>query len=168
MTAAGQINAGSRLTAAMVRGVAPLSAYKNASEAGTNVTTLHSDNALFIPLLADAVYDFELVLGYEGGSLGSSDLKIGWALPGGATMGYTAYGNTTSGNATDGPWYTASSTPAFGTNGTSTPIGLVASGTIVTSSAAGTMQLRWAKNSTSVSTLTTVLAGSVLLAWQVQ
>ena len=142
--------------------------YKGGSQSSPNSTTLANDTALFIPLLANAVYDFELLLGYNGGTLGSSDLKIGWSVPSGTTMGYTAYGNTTSGAATDAPWYTQSATPAFGTNGTSTPIGLVLSGTVATAGTAGNLQLQWAKNSTSVATVTTVLAGSVLLAWQVQ
>jgi hypothetical protein len=152
----------------MAQGVAPLSAYKGSNQSSANSTTLAGDNALFLALQANAVYSFIAVLGYNGGTQGSSDLKLGWSLPSGASMGYSLYGNTTSGSATDGPWYTASSTPALGTNGTGTNLGGVAQGTVATGSTAGTMQLTWAKNSTSDSTLTTVLAASILLAWQVQ
>lgn len=164
----GQAYAGSRLTGLGLRAAAPLSAYKGANQSSTNSTTLFNDNALFLPLLANAVYDFELVIGYTGGTLGSSDIKLAWTLPSGATVGYTIYGSTTSGNATDAPWVTGTSAQALGSAGASTPVGAVLSGTVATSTTAGTMQLQWAKNSTGVSTVSTVLAGSVLLAWQVQ
>lgn len=166
MTAAGQVYAGSRLTAAMLQGVAPLSAYKGTSQLVTSSTTLVSDSALAIGLQANAVYSFILVLGYNGAS-GAGNLKFGWALPSGSSMGYSLYGNSTGGSATDGPWETASSVPALGTSGTGTNLGAVAQGTVSTGSSAGDMQLQWAQNSSS-STATTVLAGSVLLAWQVQ
>lgn len=166
MPAAGQVYAGSRLTAAMLQGVAPLSAYKGTSQPVTSSTTLVNDGALAIELQANAVYSFILVLGYNGAS-GAGNLKFGWALPSGSTMGYSLYGNTTGGSATDGPWETASSVPALGTSGTGTSLGAVAQGTVSTGSTQGPMQLQWAQNSSS-STATTVLAGSVLLAWQVQ
>jgi hypothetical protein len=166
MTAAGQVYAGSRETAAMLQGVAPLSAYKATNQPGSG-STLANDSALVIPLQANAVYDFELILGYFGGTQGSSDIKLGWSLPSGASMGYTVYGNTTGGNPTDAPWYTASSTPALGTNGTGTNIGAILSGTVSVGANAGNMQLQWARNAGS-GTAPTVLAGSILLAWQVQ
>jgi hypothetical protein len=153
------------MTAAMAQDVAPLSAYKAASQAGVN-STLANDSALFLPLLANAVYDFELVLGYTGGTLGSSDLKLAWVLPSGATIGYAIYGNNTSGNATDAPWITSTSAQVLGTNG-ATPAGAVLSGTVATSGTPNPMQLQWARNAGS-GTVPTVLAGSVLLAWQVQ
>lgn len=166
MTAFGQVQAGSRLFAAMAQGVAPLSAYKGTSQLVTSSTTLTNDTALAIELQANAVYSFALILGYNGAS-GAGNLKFGWALPSLATMGYSLYGNTTGGSATDGPWETGSSVPALGTSGTGTSLGAVAQGAIATGSTAGPMQLQWAQNSSS-STATTVLAGSVLLAWQVQ
>jgi len=168
LTAVTQIYAGARLTAAMLRAVAPLSAYKASNQSSANSTTLANDSALAIALQANAVYSFLAILGYNGGSQGSSDLKIGWALPSGSSMGYSLYGNTTGGSATDGPWYTGAATPALGTNGGGTNLGGVAQGTVATGSTAGSLQLQWAKNSTADPTVTTVLAGSILLAWQVQ
>lgn len=168
MSTLAQAFAGQRLTAAELRNVAPLCAYKSANQSSTS-TTLGLDSALLLPLLANAVYDFELVLGYNGGALGSNDLQFAWVIPSSAAIGYTVYGNTTSGNATAAPWYTGTSTPAaLGTNGTSTPVGAVMSGTVAVSTTAGNLQLQWAKNSGAGGTATTVLAGSVLLAWQVQ
>jgi hypothetical protein len=166
MTAAGQAYAGSRLTAAMLQGIAPLSAYKGTSQPLASNATLQNDSALAIPLQANAVYSFLLILGYNGAS-GAGNLKFGWALPSLSSMGYSLYGNTTGGSATDGPWETASSVPALGTSGTGTNLGAVAQGTVSTGSTQGPMQLQWAQN-TSNTTATTVLAGSVLLAWQVQ
>lgn len=168
MTAAGRIYAGSRLTAAMVQAVAPLSAYKSQVEIVTSSTVLQNDDALLLPeLQADAVYMFICVLGYNGGTLGSSDIKLAWLLPSGAVMSYALYGNTTSGAATNGYWETQTSIPALGTNGTGTPIGAVMAGTVATSATPGAMQLQWAQH-TSSATPTTVLQGSVLGAWQVQ
>lgn len=165
-TPTGQLFAGSRLTALGVRGSAPLSAYKNSPQTAAG-STLAGDSALVLALQANAVYRFTLVFGYTGGALGSSDLKFGWILPSGATAGYSVYGNTTSGTATAAPWYTQSSTPAaLGSNGT-TPVSAVMSGTVAVSSTPGTMQFQFARNSGS-GTAPTVLAGAVLLAWQVQ
>jgi hypothetical protein len=164
LTALGQVQAGARLTAAMAQGVAPLSAYKSSNQTGSG--TLANDSALFLPVQANAVYYFELILGYQGGTGGSSDIKLGWSLPSGATMVYALQGNTTGGVATAGAWETQSSVPPLGTAGSGVPVGAVASGTIAVSSTAGTMQLQWARNSGS--TNPTVLAGSSLAAWQVQ
>jgi hypothetical protein len=166
LTALGQVRAGSRLTAAMAQDVAPLSAYKSTNQSVTSSATLVNDSALAVPLLANAVYDFELVLGYNGAS-GAGNIKLAWVLPSGATIGYAIYGNTTGGSATDAPWVTSTSAQALGTSGTSTPVGAVLSGTVAVSGTPGTMQLQWAQNSSN-GTATTVLAGSVLLAWQVQ
>jgi hypothetical protein len=166
LTALSQIAAGQRLTADMLQAVAPMSAYKSSNQTGSG-STLANDNTLFIPVLANAVYYFELILGYQGGTGGSSDIKLGWSLPSGATMVYALQGNTTGGAATAGAWETQSSVPALGTAGSGVPVGAVASGTIATGSTAGTMQLQWARNAGS-GTSPTVLAGSVLTAWQVQ
>lgn len=169
MTAAGKIYAGSRILAADIRGVAPLSAYKGADQPlASNIVLQDDDDLLIAGLEANAVYAFKLDLGYNGGTLGSSDIKLGWMVPSGATMAYVLYGNTTPGGvATNGFWETETSNPALGTNGTGTPIGAILEGTIAMSSTPGTLQLQWAQQ-TSSATATTVLKGSVLLAWQVQ
>lgn len=166
MTTVGQIQAGSVLTAGMAQSVAPLSAYKSSNQSVTSSTTLVDDSALYVPLLASAVYFFTCVLGYEGGTRGSSDIKVAWSLPTDASMVYALTGYTTGGDATAGYWETESASPT-GTNGSTTPISAVLNGTVTMSSTAGNMQLQWAQN-TSSSTATTVLAGSVLVAWQVQ
>lgn len=166
MSALGQVQAGARLTAAMAQGVAPLSAYKGSNQTGSG-STLANDSALFLPVLANAVYYFELMLGYQGGTLGSSDIKLGWTVPSGTVMGYALEGNTTGGVATPGTWCTQSSTPPLGTAGSGVPVGATASGTIAVGSTGGTMQLQWARNAGS-GTAPTVLAGSTLDAWQIQ
>ena len=131
-TPTSQLFAGSRLTALGIRGSAPLAAYKSSSQTASG-STLGNDSALVLALQASAVYRFALVFGYTGGTLGSSDLKFGWSLPSGASMGYSVYGNTTAGAATAAPWYTDSSSPAaLGSNG-STPISAVMAGTVAVS-----------------------------------
>lgn len=166
MTATGQLYAGSRLTAAGARGSAPLSAYKASDQAGSG-STLADDDDLLISLQANAVYSFELVIGYTGSARGSGDIKVGWSLPSGSTIAYAVYGmSTSSAVATAAPWATSTSAQALGSNG-STAVGAVLTGTVTTGSTAGTMQLQWARNSGS-STAPTVLSGSSLAAWQVQ
>ena len=165
-TPTSQLFAGSRLTALGIRGSAPLAAYKSSSQTASG-STLGNDSALVLALQASAVYRFALVFGYTGGTLGSSDLKFGWSLPSGASMGYSVYGNTTAGAATAAPWYTDSSSPAaLGSNG-STPISAVMAGTVAVSASAGNLQFQFARNASS-GTAPTVLAGAALLAWQVQ
>ena len=164
MTTVSSINAGSRITASEIRNVAPLAAYKGADETvSTGVGTLQNDDALFLSLLANAVYKWELWLNYEGGTTGSSDLKVGWTVPSGATLkGSADY--TTSGAVVEVYW-TNATTLAPGTNGAAAIRGFNARGTIATTTA-GTLQLQWCQN-TGSAVNTTVHAGSILLAWQV-
>lgn len=165
MTALSNIQAGARITAAMLQAVAPVAAEKGAVQSVGN-TTLVNDDALFIPLLANAVYRFDCFLLYEGGTQGSSDLKWAWTGPSGFTINYSVNGVTTAGVATAG--YVRGVTGAVvGTNGASNELGVLMTGTITTSSTHGTLQLQWAQN-TSNATDTSVLPASNLTAWQTQ
>lgn len=165
MTALSNIQAGARITAAMLQAVAPVAAEKGAVQSVGN-TTLVNDNALFIPLLANAVYRFDCFLLYEGGTQGSSDLKWAWTGPSGFTINYSVNGVTTTGVATAG-YVRGVTGGSVGTNGASNELGVLMTGTITTSSAQGTLQLQWAQN-TSNATDTSVLPASNLTAWQTQ
>jgi hypothetical protein len=160
--------AGQRLTAAELQAVAPMAAYKPASQSVTSSVTPVNDDALLLPdLLADAVYHFRCSLVYNGGTLGSSDIRLVWAYPSGAQMTYSAVGMTTGGVATPGYAFTQTGTVELGTNGTSTPVSAVLEGTIAMSSTPGALQLQFAQHVSSA-TATTIQSGSDLLAWQVQ
>lgn len=161
MTAAGQVNAGSRITAAMVRGTAPLSAYKGASQPLASQTALQNDNALYIELLANAIYHFELTVFYNGPS--GNTMTQGLVLPSGATCAYSLK-QLLSGGSFSAGYYESGNPPAAYCSGTGTTYSIEMKGTIVVASA-GTLQYQWAQGSSSA-TDTTVQAGSDLVAWQ--
>lgn len=165
MTALDQINAGARVTAALLQGVAPLAAYKGADETVTSSTVLQNDDALFLDLDAAATYFWLMLLDYEGGMQGSSDLKWQFSVPSGAAgiLSPLFFSNSGALSFTLGG---IAATVIAGTNGAGTKRPLLAAGTIVTSATAGNMQLTWAQNVSS-GTGTIVHAGSALLAWQV-
>lgn len=166
MTALAQVAAGSRLTAAMVRAVAPNAAYKASSQPVTSSTTLVADSALVIPVTANSIYMFEQVLFYQGGVQGSSDLKFNWALPAGSTMMLAGAGLTPAGVQLSGIVKTSSGFQA-GANGVGVQVSVYVFGTLSVGSSAGTCQLMWAQN-TSSATATQILGGSIMSAWQVQ
>jgi hypothetical protein len=153
--------AGQRLTAAMLRAIAPLAAYKSADET-VSTLTLQNDDALLLPVAANATYLFVMMITYTGGTGGSSDLKTAWALPSGASMSLTGIGWNTSSvvdiERSAGPF-------VFETSGSGTR-GALEVGTIAVSSTAGTAQFQWCTNTTPAVN-TTVHAGSVLAAWQI-
>lgn len=168
MTAPSQIFAGGRILAAVVRGVAPLSAYKSVIETVSNSNTLQPDDALLLPnLVANAVYAFECVFAYQAGAQGSSDIRFGWTVPSGATMGYSVEGNS-GGSAAPGVWGIQSTTfTQFSSAGTGVPVSCEMKGTLAMSSTAGTLQFQWAQHTATASFPTSVLPASSLLAWQI-
>ena len=60
--------AGSRILAATLDQIAPLSAVKTSDESVTSSTALQNDNQLYVPLAANAYYAFECYLDDEGGT----------------------------------------------------------------------------------------------------
>jgi hypothetical protein len=166
VTALSNIQAGGRITAAMLQAIAPNAAEKGASQSVTSSATLVNDDALYIALLADAEYRFDLWLLYEGGTQGNSDLKWAWTGPSGYTINYTLNGVGTGGVGTPG-FVRGAAGGSVGTNGSTNQLGVLMVGTITTGSTPGTLQLQWAQN-TPNATATTVLPGSQLSAWQTQ
>lgn len=156
--------AGQRITAAMLNELAPLAGYKTADESVTSSTTLQNDDALFLELAANTTYQVILQLAYNGGTQGSSDLKLAWSAPSGATARFAAFWRDTSGANHQGVT-DLTTVSALGTNGTSNDYSLLLTGTIITGSAGGTLQVQWAQN-TSSATPTTVRANSSLTATQ--
>jgi hypothetical protein len=166
VTAPGEFTDKGRLTGPALRGAAPLSAYKSQSQAVASATAFVDDDALLVTLEANAVYFFACTLGFNGAASGTGDIDLGWSLPVDASMGYALYSNK-GGVATSGFWGTGASI-SLNTGGTGTTFAAVMQGTVAVSSEAGLLQLQWKQNTTNGTTPTTVVAGSELLAWQVQ
>ena len=170
MTALSQILAGARLAASAVQGIAPVPGYKGIDEPVTSSAALQNDDALFLPVAANATYLWVCYLSYEGGTQGSSDMKFQFTGPSGATASYTFIYYPTSGgvgaNTNISRATGLSSVVTAGTDGAGVKLGLIMIGTLVTSSTPGSLRMQWAQN-TSSGTATIVHAGSILAAWQV-
>lgn len=167
MANAGLIVAGSRIVASVMASIAPLAVIKGADQSVTSSTVMVNDSALVLPVVANAAYLFDCYLDYEGGASGSSDLQWVWAVPGGgAAMRYQPVGTTTSGGALTGQTLAGGDTQAVSSNGAGVLRGVSMNGTLVTGSAAGTLQLRWAQN-TSSATPTIVHAQSYMALWRI-
>lgn len=166
MTALGNINAGGRILAADVRSVAPLAVIKGADESVTSSTTVQNDDALFLPVVTNASYLMFCYLDYEGGTGGSSDLKLSWASPASSTVRcqkiHVDSSNATQVGVTD---YTSLVVTAR-TAGAGNLQALSMIGTFVTTSTAGNLQLLWAQN-TSSGTATIVHVQSYLALWRI-
>ena len=162
MTALTEILAGARLTAAMLRAVAPLAVIKGADESVTSAT-LQNDDALFLPLLANASYIWVLVPFYTA-TASTGDMQAGPVVPSGATVEWTVmhYGSS-------GTFFidagTSSGAVNLFTGAGATVRSAFLAGTVVNSSTAGNLQFQWARNGGTGTT--TVKAGSLIAAWQI-
>jgi hypothetical protein len=146
----------------------PLNAYKAADQSVTSSTTLANDNALFVSVAANCTYTLQLDLFYEGAAAGTGDLKWNFTSPSGTTglTGTPAYFGTDT-NIHGAAFVALGSTfTTLGTNGAGVIKYALTTGTLVTSSTAGTLQFQWAQNSSS-GTATKVRAGSNLCVWRI-
>ena len=157
---------GEVLTASLVNNwLAPLAAAKTSDESVTSSTTLQNDNELAVAAAANCTYAVTCFVKYDGGTLGSSDLKAAFTVPAGATFLWAVSNKDTSGNPNVGGFLTTGAVAA-GTAGLGTFRTLVVTGTLAVSSTAGNLQLQWAQQ-TSSGTATTVYANSWLLAQRI-
>jgi len=170
VTALGSLLAAGRLTSAAIQGIAPLASIKALDESVTSSTTLQNDDALWLPVAANAGYFVLCWLDYQGGTQGSSDLKLQWTGPAGSSLSLSAVYYPTSGGVGANTNLSAitglSTLIEAGTDG-ARALAMLMFGTLLTGSTPGTFQLQWAQN-TSSATATTVHAMSALGAWQVQ
>src|SRR6202035_5965773 len=104
-------------------------------------------------------YNILCLIDYEGGTQGSSDIKVTWAVPASATMRWAPASKDVTGAASVGASLDQTQTLIAGTNNATIHRSIVIQGSIVTSTTAGNLQLRWAQNSSSA-TATIVHAGS--------
>ena len=142
-----------------------LYAVKTADQSVTSSTVLVNDTALFLSVAASATYWLQGFLLYEGGTSGSSDIKWTFTMPAGATMRYSyVYTPPTLSTAAVGTSTAASA--GVSTGGTGVLESVMMAGTVVTGVTAGTLQLQWAQNTTSV-TSTIMHAQSALTLWKI-
>jgi hypothetical protein len=151
------INAGTTPVVTVLNEMLPDIAVKSSATPRTSTTTLAADPHLVLSLEANAVYDFDLDLNYNGGTNGSSDLKFGFTGPSGFTMTFGALvvaipAGVASVGGTQGTVTTS------GTVGTGTPLYARVSGVVTTSATPGSLTLTWAQN-TSSGTATTLTTG---------
>jgi len=140
----------------------PVFKYKAADESVTSSTTLQNDDDIALSVAASATYRLAAYFIYEGGTLGSSDMKIGWTFPSGLTMAYGHIGMTTAGAVNEASVATSSdqtNSPAFGSDGAGQNRAAYLFGMVFVSTTAGTLQLQWAQN-TSSGTATKMKKGS--------
>lgn len=162
----GQIAAGGRILADTIAAIAPLCVIKPTDESVTSSIVLQDDNALVLPVVADGTYILVCFLDYEGGTGGSSDIKVQWSVPSGSAMRHQPVGAGTGGGAITGFAYAGSTVTSYGTQGAGNLCGLTMIGSVVVGSTAGNVQLLWAQN-TSDSTPTIVHAQSFLAMWRI-
>lgn len=138
--------AGQRITAALLNQMIALKVVKPTDESLASSATLQNDNDLVLPLVANATYLLQMQLGYEGGTAGASDLKIGWTFPTGTTIRWMAIGNSTTPTFGSAVGKSESTVVGFATNGAGVLQSLFVSGEVTVSSTAGNLQLQWAQN----------------------
>jgi hypothetical protein len=136
---------------------------KTTTEDVTSSTTLQNDDELAVAMAANSVYSVTMVLEVQAVSL-TPDFKFDFAIPTGADGAYT-FNSCLSGGSSYGTIgasadWTTDQTVSLGSSGTRTII--VLHGTVVTSSTAGDLQLRWAQNTSSIDTVF-VRSGSSLM-----
>lgn len=169
MTAASQIAAGATITAAMIRGIAPLAAFKPSDESRTSNTTVSNDAALFLPnLAAGAVYWVEVFLDYEGDVHTAGGLKWTWAVPASATMRYHAQylSNASSPSVQVGVTHAGADVISAASYGAGALQAVSMQGTLLMSTTPGTLQFQWAQASSST-TPSIMHAQSSIIAWQI-
>ena len=140
----------------------PLIGYKASDTSRSSTTSQTNDPDLIVAVAANAVYYFDLWLNYEGSTQGSSDLKLGMAVPASATLKSSAsYVNSSGGSVVEVYYNNGAAALVPGTNGAGNIRGFYMKGTVAISSTSGNVALSWAQN-TSSGTATVLHAGSAL------
>src|SRR5215475_13232657 len=147
---------GQVLTAADVNGwLVPQCAIKTSGFTATSNTTLANDPHLILPVAANAIYDMMMFLWYEGGTLGSSDLKAAHTTPASTNWNVHIIAFNGAGNDVSRLSWQNGSTPfIWGTEGAGNMRGVQVRGLISTSSTSGNIQWQFAQNTSSATTTT--------------
>ena len=154
------IVAGQRVTADELNALAPLDVIKPGDQSYTT-TSLVNDSDLVVQVAANTSYLVQICLVYEGGTAGSSDLKVGFAVPSGATLRLTNQGMNASGGVTGSFAVTESTTATGQTNGAASLRTLTLTGSLVVGGTPGAFQLKACQN-TSNATATVIHGQSTM------
>ena len=149
----------------------PIAVIKPANTSRNTTTTVTSDPDLTLPLAASSTYDIRMLVNYDGGATGASDIKWTFTVPAGATGIYVAAHQNISGvyagafvnNWTDGPGLSATQA---NTNGLGNNLGIFFNGILAVAGTAGNLTFQWAQN-TSSGTNTRVFAQSYMVAQRI-
>ena len=139
------------------------SAQKTADTPRASTTTLAADPHLVLPVAANATYEVEGYIVYDG-QIPNADLKWDWTMPTGSTLQWTPWasiiGLSTSIDNVEKTTTAATANPrTSGTFGFPAKVTARPVGRLTTSSTAGNLTLVWSQN-TSHATPVTMYAGS--------
>lgn len=154
------IAAGAPLTGNLLRNMIPQQVVKTADETLASNVTVQPDDDLYLPVEANATYLFSGWVWYTAAST-TPDIRINFAVPSGAQMFRSAFGQINGATGVSGILDTAVLTAASadGRGAYTTPLSTNYAGYLITSSTAGTFQLQWAQVATSTDVVT-LKAGS--------
>lgn len=142
---------GQVLTASDVNNwLVPTAVYKTADEPVTSSAALQNDDELFVAVAANAEYKFTCWVEYIGAAGG--DIKWAWSFPTGTTMRYNCLHNE-GGTITLNNSHTIYAETDTGAAActTSVLVALHMTGRVSTGSSSGTLQFRWAQNTSNAS-----------------
>lgn len=139
-------------------------AYTTVAQHAINTTTLASITSLALPVAANALYAWELYLLYDGGTLGSSDLKVNFTVPSGTIGAFQTLAYNGAGALVDRLGFVIPVSPnlVFGTEGAGNLRSVTILGTIDTAAAAGTLQPQFAQNTAFAAADTIIHIGSFM------
>ena len=147
MTAASGIVAGARILASAGRDVYPQAAIKTVDQSDpfSQPPALAADQELHLAVAASSAYLFCCYLNYEGDDDTRPDGGIAyeWTVPSGATMRYTTIGRTFGGGSQVHTTQQEATSYHLGSTGSGTLMAALMTGTLVTGTASGTLQLTW-------------------------
>lgn len=131
---------------------------KTADESVTSSTTLQNDNELALSIDATGTYVFDLFVIAQSAANSAGDIKIGFTNPTG-TLYFVGFGphNAAASSSENGEWIANFDPTPYGTT-TSPGVGIYMHGLLI-ATATGTLQMRWAQNSSNANA-TTIKAGS--------
>lgn len=146
---------------------------KTIPQSVTSSTTLIADSQLKLTLAANSTYFIEVVLNVTGAAnTAPGGISVNWSdlasvLVSRATVGYYLSGSQTDPTLAVAIFNTPTSgNHTYGTNTSSSPVGIHENLTVTTSSSPLTATMRWAQV-TSSATPTTVLANSYIKYWKI-
>jgi hypothetical protein len=138
----------------------PLAVYKTADQFVASSTALVNDTELLLPVAASAVYRFECWLHFIATT--AVDIKWTWTVPSGASLTYSPLHNEGGGVGFNNSANIYADTDTITGAGSSPQLtAVVMKGRLITGSASGTLQLRWAQ-ATSNAAATHVRSGSYI------